>query len=91
MVVRCQTLLAEHTFPSQVVRRLAAGCRLHMQVWCGHEYTIKNLEFAADADKENKAVQEKLQWAKSRRAANQPTIPSTIGVNFTSCHSAFSI
>ena len=52
-----------------------------MQVWCGHEYTVKNLEFAADADKENKAVQEKLQWAKTQRSANKPTIPSTIGVS----------
>lgn len=54
---------------------------LLVQVWCGHEYTVKNLEFAADADKDNRAVQEKLQWAKSQRAANQPTIPSTIGVS----------
>lgn len=54
---------------------------MDVQVWCGHEYTVKNLEFAADADKENKAVQEKLQWAKSQRAANKPTIPSTIGVS----------
>ena len=52
-----------------------------MQVWCGHEYTVKNLEFAVDADKENEAVQEKLQWAKAQRSANMPTIPSTIGVS----------
>lgn len=52
-----------------------------VQVWCGHEYTVKNLEFAADADKENRAVQEKLQWARNQRAANKPTIPSTIGVS----------
>ncbi len=26
-------------------------------------------------------MQEKLQWAKSQRAASQPTIPSTIGVS----------
>ena len=43
---------------------------------------MKNLEFAADADKENEAVQEKLQWAKSQRAADKPTIPSTIGVSY---------
>ena len=51
-----------------------------VQVWCGHEYTVKNLEFAADAEKGNRAVQEKLQWARNQRAANKPTIPSTIGV-----------
>ena len=60
---------------------MAVQWQLRVQVWCGHEYTVKNLEFAADADKENRAVQEKLQWAKSQRAANQPTIPSTIGVS----------
>ncbi len=52
-----------------------------MQVWCGHEYTVKNLEFAADADKENRMVQQKLQWAREQRAAKKPTIPSTIGVS----------
>jgi hypothetical protein len=64
---------------------LCEECWVHVQMWCGHEYTVKNLEFAAEVDKENKAVQEKLQWAKSQRAANQPTIPSTIGVSITSC------
>ena len=58
-----------------------ANGRADVQVWCGHEYTVKNLEFAADADKENRAVQEKLQWARNQRAANKPTIPSTIGVS----------
>ncbi len=62
-------------------KRTGVKEHLHVQVWCGHEYTIKNLEFAADADKENRAVQDKLQWAKSQRAADQPTIPSTIGVS----------
>ena len=32
------------------------------------------------ADKGNKAVTEKLEWAKSQRAKGLPTIPSTIGV-----------
>ncbi|KAK9916356.1 hypothetical protein WJX75_001731 [Coccomyxa subellipsoidea] len=50
-----------------------------IKVWCGHEYTVKNLEFAADADKDNKAVADKLQWAKAQRAKGLPTIPSTIG------------
>lgn len=33
------------------------------------------------ADKENKAVAEKLAWAESQRAKGLPTIPSTLGVS----------
>lgn len=37
---------------------------------------------SACTDKDNKAVAEKLQWAKAQRAKGLPTIPSTIGVRF---------
>jgi hydroxyacylglutathione hydrolase len=49
-------------------------------VWCGHEYTVKNLEFALAAQKGNAAVAEKLEWARAQRAKGLPTIPSTVGV-----------
>ena len=47
-------------------------------VFCGHEYTITNLLFAASIDSENSAVTEKLQWAKSRVKEGLPTVPSSI-------------
>lgn len=48
-------------------------------VYCGHEYTVTNLRFAAHVDPNNTHVMEKLEWAKSRREKNLPTVPSTIG------------
>jgi hydroxyacylglutathione hydrolase len=49
------------------------------RVWCGHEYTVKNLEFALTLEPSNAAVAARLKRAKEQRAAGQPTIPSTIG------------
>jgi len=48
-------------------------------VYCGHEYTVKNLMFALHVEPSNTHIHEKLEWAKSRRERNLPTIPSTIG------------
>jgi hydroxyacylglutathione hydrolase len=44
-------------------------------VFCGHEYTVANLEFALTVDPSNSRLQEKWKWAKSM----ERTIPSTIG------------
>ena len=62
----------------QAMRKLAA-LPPDTLVFCGHEYTVKNLEFAATVDADNQAVQRKLAEARTRRAASQPTVPSTIG------------
>jgi hydroxyacylglutathione hydrolase len=50
------------------------------QVWCGHEYTVKNLQFAQSVEKDNQELQAKLKWAEERRGQEPPlpTIPSTI-------------
>jgi len=48
------------------------------EVYCGHEYTAKNLEFALTIEPENKAVQEKFAWARARRGEGLTTIPSTV-------------
>ena len=34
------------------------------RVFCGHEYTVNNLKFAAQVEPTSKAVQEKLAWSK---------------------------
>ncbi|GMH19358.1 hypothetical protein Nepgr_021199 [Nepenthes gracilis] len=48
------------------------------QVYCGHEYTVKNLQFALTIEPENERVKEKLSWAQNQRTAGLPTVPSTI-------------
>ena len=32
-------------------------------MYCGHEYTLSGLRYAQHVEPDNKAVQEKLQWA----------------------------
>jgi hydroxyacylglutathione hydrolase len=49
------------------------------RVYCGHEYTVNNLRFAATVEPENQAVQAKLERAKAMREKGEPTVPSTIG------------
>ena len=44
-------------------------------VYCGHEYTLKNLQFASTVEPLNPRLLEKLAWAKGMDS----TIPSTIG------------
>ena len=48
------------------------------RVYCAHEYTLKNLAFAAEVEPDNEAVRQRLRRAEERRAADQPTIPTTI-------------
>ncbi|KAK4836684.1 hypothetical protein QYF36_026288 [Acer negundo] len=48
------------------------------QVYCGHEYTVKNLQFALTVEPDNTKIQQKLSWAQQQRQAGLPTIPSTI-------------
>jgi len=48
------------------------------RVYCGHEYTEKNLKFALTLEPNNTQVQAKLQWAQEMRAKKLPTVPSTV-------------
>lgn len=49
------------------------------RVYCGHEYTQRNLQFAAAVEPNNETVARRKRWADERRAAGEPTLPSTIG------------
>jgi len=49
------------------------------QVYCGHEYTEKNLRFALTLEPSNDALKSKYEWARKTRAEGKYTIPSTIG------------
>ena len=39
---------------------------METRVWVGHEYTVKNLEYAATVEPDNEGIKRKLQWARSR-------------------------
>jgi hydroxyacylglutathione hydrolase len=49
------------------------------RVYCGHEYTVKNLAFALTLEPGNRALAAKYQWAQRVRQEGKWTVPSTIG------------
>ncbi|XP_008246211.1 PREDICTED: hydroxyacylglutathione hydrolase cytoplasmic-like [Prunus mume] len=48
------------------------------RVYCGHEYTVKNLQFALTVEPDNEKIKQKLSWAQKQRETGLPTVPSTI-------------
>ena len=61
------------------------------RVYCGHEYTAKNLEFALAMEPHNPQIQAALEETLQKRAKNIETVPSTLGrekqINsFMRCH-----
>ncbi len=49
-------------------------------VYCAHEYTLNNLQFAHLVEPENTRLDIRIQEEKNKRIQGQPTIPSTIGL-----------
>jgi hydroxyacylglutathione hydrolase len=68
--------------PSQMVASLTQLRSLpdHTRVWCAHEYTLKNLQFALTVDSENLELQKRYQEVQNSRSQQQPTVPSLLGV-----------
>lgn len=56
------------------LRRLPPGTR----IWCGHEYTLKNLAFAETVEPESRAIAEARAEAEKKQAAGEPTVPGTL-------------
>jgi len=48
------------------------------RIFCGHEYTEKNLRFAAMLEPSNRALQEKLARVHQLRRTGTPTVPTTL-------------
>lgn len=48
------------------------------KIYCAHEYTLQNLEFALTVEPGNKDLQDQLQKAKALRKQGLPTVPSTL-------------
>ena len=53
------------------------------RIYCAHEYTAANLRFALACEPDNHAVQQRIAATKELRAANMPTLPSTIALEKT--------
>jgi hydroxyacylglutathione hydrolase len=68
--------------PTQMVHSLTKLKSLPdtTQIWCAHEYTLKNLQFALTVDANNPALQARYHDVLEQRARSQPTVPSLLGV-----------
>ena len=62
----------------QSLQRLAA-LPAATRVWCSHEYTEANLRWAHHLHPDDQAINDRFRQVLSERAAERPTIPSTIG------------
>ncbi|HEX4078655.1 MAG TPA: hydroxyacylglutathione hydrolase [Rhizomicrobium sp.] len=51
-----------------------------MRVYCGHEYTLNNGRFALMLEPGNADLLSRVREVEERRAADRPTIPSSIGL-----------
>lgn len=47
-------------------------------IYCGHEYTLANLDFALSVDPDNTELKQKLEWSLEQRRKGLPTIPSVL-------------
>lgn len=47
-------------------------------IYCGHEYTVKNGEFALTVDPDNTLLRAYVEKARDKRAQNKPTVPSSV-------------
>ncbi len=67
--------------PAQMLDSLAQVKALpeETRVWCAHEYTLKNLNFALTVEPDNPDLLEYYERVKHDRSLCLPTIPSTIG------------
>lgn len=68
--------------PAQMVESLGKLSRLpdKTRIWCAHEYTLKNLQFAATVEPSNHDLQARLQEVEVSRKQGEPTVPSWIGL-----------
>lgn len=68
--------------PAQMVTSLSKlrGLPDHTRVWCAHEYTLKNLQFALTVDAHNADLQTRLHDVETSRRQGEPTVPSWIGL-----------
>jgi hydroxyacylglutathione hydrolase len=68
--------------PKEMVNSLSRLRNLpdNTRIWCAHEYTLKNLEFAIDIDKNNLDLKNRFDRVKKMRQQGEATIPSLLGI-----------
>jgi hydroxyacylglutathione hydrolase len=68
--------------PTQMVDSLSKlrGLPETTRIWCAHEYTLKNLQFALTVDPQNADLQQRFVEVQSLRDRGQATIPTSLGV-----------
>ncbi|MEE8410035.1 MAG: hydroxyacylglutathione hydrolase [Myxococcota bacterium] len=66
--------------PAQMHTSLARLAELpgSTRVYCGHEYTEKNMRFAASVDPDNPAVRDRLASVEKQRQAGDVTVPALL-------------
>ncbi len=50
------------------------------KIYCAHEYTMANAKFALSVEPENRELIKRVHEVEHKRAANLPTIPTSIGI-----------
>lgn len=67
--------------PAQMINSLSKLRALpdDTRIWCAHEYTLKNLQFALTVDRQNVNLQARLERIQKVRQQSQATIPSLLG------------
>lgn len=67
--------------PAQMVNSLTKLRSLpdSTRVWCAHEYTLNNLEFARTVDPDNATLARRYQTVRDARGRSLPTVPSQLG------------
>ena len=58
--------------------QLIKNLPLDTEIYCGHEYTLKNSDFCLKYDPKNKALLSKIKTVKNLLSAGKPSIPSTL-------------
>ena len=68
--------------PKEMVNSLSKIRALpnNTRVWCAHEYTLKNLQFALTVDSENPELLQRYEQVKACRSRQEATVPSLLGV-----------
>ena len=63
----------------------------HTEIFCAHEYTLANLQFALAVEPDNHDLQKRFADTQKLRAADKPTVPSNLALEkasnpFLRCH-----
>jgi len=68
--------------PTQMVDSLSKLRNLpdNTRVWCAHEYTLKNLQFALTVDGNNSELRSRFAQVQAARDRAQATVPSLLGI-----------